>query len=119
MTQEKWLPRTTPFPNRLLDDVMPKLRDTELRVLAVIVRQTLGWRDPVTGKRKRVDWVTQSQFKRKTGRESAAISRAVEVLVKSGIIEAMDREGNPLSTALLRRRHRRQVFYCLKKEWLP
>ena len=33
----------TAFPNVLLDQVMPSLRDTEWRLLCVIVRQTVGW----------------------------------------------------------------------------
>ena len=33
-----------PVPVRLVDDVMPHLKDTELRVLLVVLRQTWGWR---------------------------------------------------------------------------
>lgn len=33
-----------PVPTRLVDTVMPRLRDTELRVLLVVLRQTWGWK---------------------------------------------------------------------------
>ena len=33
-----------PVPVRLVDTVMPRLKDTELRVLLVVLRQTWGWR---------------------------------------------------------------------------
>ena len=32
-------------PNSVLDALMPTLRDTELRVLLVVIRQTLGWQE--------------------------------------------------------------------------
>jgi hypothetical protein len=39
------IPRTK-MPNHLVDQVMPKLRDTELRVLLVLLRYTVGWQVP-------------------------------------------------------------------------
>lgn len=108
--------KTTPVPNELLDQVMPTLRDTELRVLLVVVRQTLGWQDgPKTSQRKSKDWLTQSQLMRRTGRASGAIARAVDALVKAGLISVLDRFGAPLQTAAERRRHLGRLYYRLEQ----
>ena len=106
---------TTSVPNGLLDRVMPTLRDTELRVLLVVVRQTLGWQaSPGTAQRKERDWLTQSQLMRRTGRASEAISRAVDGLVRGGLIDVLDRAGTPLTTPAERRRHLGRLYYRLK-----
>ena len=105
----------TPVPNWLLDQAMPKLRDTELRVLLVVVRQTLGWQalnDP--SRRKERDWLTQSHLMRRTGRASEALSRAVDGLVRGGLIDVLDREGVSLTTPAERRRHLGRLYYRLR-----
>ena len=105
---------TTPVPNVLLDQVMPTLRDTELRVLLVVVRQTRGWQDgPHVSQRKERDWLTQSQLMGRTGRGSGAVAQAVDVLVQAGLIEVQDRAGTPLNTAAERRRHLGRLYYRL------
>ncbi len=104
----------TPVPNGLLDRVMPTLRDTELRVLLVVVRQTLGWQDgPDPAQRKEKDWLTQGQLMRRTGRASGAVSRAVDALVRAGLIDVLDRAGNLLKTPAERRRHLGRLYYRL------
>ncbi len=101
---------TTPFPNFLLDKVMPRLTDTEWRVLVVIVRQTFGW-SIAPGVRKKADWLSHFQLKQRTGRQSAAISRAIAILVRSGLIAVRDMRGRPLYTPEMRRRsHSRMIF---------
>jgi DNA-binding MarR family transcriptional regulator len=109
---------TTPFPSALLDQVMPTLKDTEWRLLCVIVRQTLGWRDAATGGRKKWDWLTQRQLIRRTGRSSEAISRAINSLVRHGIIEAQSRTGRPLVTPIERRQARGHIRYALCSQFL-
>ncbi len=105
---------TTPMPNALLDRVMPILRDTEFRVLMVVVRQTRGWQDgPHMSQRKERDWLTQSQLMGRTGRGSGAVAHAVEALVQAGLIEVQDRAGTPLKTAADRRRHLGRLYYRL------
>jgi len=103
---------TTPFPNYLLDRVMPKLRDTEWRLLSIIVRQTFGWTDG-HGQRKNADWLSHAQLKRKTGRSSTAISRAIEVLVWSKLVVVRDLSGRVLSEATDRRRARSKLSFSL------
>lgn len=105
---------TTAVPNVLLDKVMPELRDTEFRILMVVVRQTLGWQDgPDPSKRKEKDWLTQGQLMRRTGRANGAVSHAVDALVRSRLIDVLDRWGRPLSTPAERRRHLGHLYYRL------
>ena len=105
---------TTPVPNDLLDRVMPTLRDTELRVLLVVVRQTIGWQaGQYSGQRKERDWLTQSQLMRRTGRANGAVSRAVDALVRAGLITVTDRGGTLLKTPAERRRYLGNLYYQL------
>ncbi len=105
---------TTAVPNVLLDRIMPTLRDTEFRILMVVVRQTLGWQDgPDPAKRKEKDWLTQSQLMRRTGRANGAVSHAVDGLVRAKLIDVLDRWGKPLATPAERRRHLGHLYYRL------
>ncbi len=114
-TRNVALGKTTPVPNGLLDRVMPTLRDTELRVLLVVVRQTLGWQEgPDASQRKMKDWLTQSQLMRRTGRASGAVARAVDTLVQARLISVLDRFGAPLRTSAERRRHLGRLYYRLE-----
>jgi hypothetical protein len=107
------LSATTPIPNRLLDTIMPTLSDTELRVLLVVVRQTLGWRASDGNHRKTRDWITHRQLLEKTGRESAAVSRAVQSLVTKTLIQVEDSEGTILMVAAARRTTRSRLYFRL------
>ena len=102
-----------PLPTRLIDEVMPALGDTEWRVLCVVTRCTLGWVSPDGKGRKRRDWLTHSQLKRRTGRAGEAVSRAVDRLVRRGLIEVVDRKGSSIHTASERRRLRGRLYYGL------
>ncbi len=117
--QDEALPAggTTPVPNDLLDRVMPALRDTELRVLLVVVRQTLGWQAwPGSAQRKERDWMTQSQPMRRTGRASEAVSAAVDRLVRARLIVVQDKWGRPLAMPSQRRRFLGKLYYRLQPE---
>jgi Bacteriophage replication protein O len=111
-TPHSQLSGTTPFPNFLLDRVMPRLTDTEWRVLCVVVRQTFGWRD-ADGNRKKADWLSHFQLKRKTSRASAAISRAIDVLVRSGLIAVRDLDGRYLHSTDSRRRSQSRLCFSV------
>jgi hypothetical protein len=111
------LTHTTPFPNVLIDEVMPCLKDTPWRVLCVIVRQTLGWYDGASGLRKERDWLTRSQLKARTGRNSEAIALAIDVLVRNGYITAQNNKGVPLKTPQERRKNRGRIYYGLTEYW--
>lgn len=100
-----------PLPTRLIDELMPALSDTEWRVVCVVARATVGWR--ISGGHKPRDWLTQSQLKRRTGRASAAVSKAVDRLVRRGLLEVTDLSGLPLRTPAARRRSRSRLYYAL------
>lgn len=105
----------TALPNKLIDEVMPTLKDTEWRVLCVVARQTIGWVDK-GGKRKQRDWMSQSQLIAKTGRNSAALSAALDVLVRQNLIECQAENGELLDTSEKRRRHRGRIYFSLALE---
>jgi len=111
---------------------MPRLRDTELRVLLVVLRQTWGWKadgwrshggesgNTDTGNRqatndkkptKRRDWLSHRQLCRRTGRGSEAVSGAVASLTASGLIIVEDASGRPLRTPEERRRCLGRLYY--------
>jgi hypothetical protein len=102
---------STPFPDRLIDKLMPRLRDVEWRVVCVIVRQTFGW--TAGGVPKRADWLSHSQLRRRTGRSSAALSPAIDMLSRSRLIDITDSTGRSLETAQDRRHHRGRLYFKL------
>jgi len=104
---------STLFPNRLIDEVMPTLKDTEWRVLCVIVRQTIGWQSAQKGQRKSRDWLTQSQLQTRTGRATEALSRAIDALVRRRLVEVWNDQGELLLTPQARRRYRGRLFFSL------
>lgn len=111
------LRETTPFPNALLDEIMPRLKDTEWRVLCVIVRQTLGWQGNEPDGRKERDWLSRSQLKIRTGRHSEAVTAAIENLVRQDYISVQNSKGQSLSSAAMRRAHRGRIYYALSGTW--
>lgn len=116
-----WLHGAVPVPNRLFDDVMPGLSDTQLRVLLVVLRQTLGWRegdDRGGWRHKRRDWISQGQMARRTGRGTVAVSRAVAALVDAGLVVAEDYRGRPLDTPAKRRMHIGHVYFRPGDMWI-
>ena len=91
---------------------MPTLRDTEWRLLCLIVRQTLGWQDK-NGGRKARDWMTHRQLQRHTGRASEAVCNALDSLVRRGLVEVQDEMGQPLLTPGVRRHYGGKLFFRL------
>ncbi|MBI5707282.1 MAG: replication protein [Armatimonadetes bacterium] len=107
---------TTPVSNLLLDKIMPRLRDTEIRILLVVSRQTVGWLQ-ADGTRKKADWLSHFQLKRKTGRSSAAISKAIDVLVRAKLIVVRDSFGVPLMSARARRQSHSRLCFSLNADF--
>ncbi len=71
----------TKMPNTLLDRWLPKLKDTELRVLLILVRQTTGWRQD--GAEVRLSY---KALMARTGRGSEAVANALRSLAFRGLI---------------------------------
>lgn len=72
----------TKTPNLLIDRLMPVLRDTELRVLLVVLRATTGW-----NRDGRAVTITYRELMARTGRHTEAISRALGRLERLGAIQ--------------------------------
>jgi len=106
-------PNTTPVPNSVFDYHLKELQSAELKVLLVIIRQTLGWTDrhSVLG-RKEKDWISNSQLQAKTGSSRRAITSATEALVKKELIDVLDDVGN-LLTDPQKRKGKLRLFYRL------
>lgn len=100
-----------PVPNALVDALLPSLKDTELRVLLVVMRQTWGWTDPKTGRPKARDWLTHGRLKRATGRASEAVSAAVDGLVRRDLLVVEDAAGRTLATPAERRRLAAALYF--------
>ncbi|MEM6831568.1 MAG: replication protein [Bacteroidota bacterium] len=96
------LKKTTPIPNIIFDHFLKILKPSDLKVLLIIIRQTLGWFDRGTGRRKTRDWISRSQFVSKTGLSPRAITTALSSLHQKGIIAITNKQGVPLPTPQMR-----------------
>lgn len=111
---------TVPVPNALFDDLLPRLSDHELRLVLVVIRATLGWRetDGRGGWRyRRRDWLTNRLLVRRTGCSSAAVSRAVQSLLEAGLVRVESAEGELLATPQVRRRNMGRLYFALGDMW--
>ena len=104
---------TTPVPNVLFDYYLNGLKESEIKLLLVINRQTLGWesRRSLHGRKER-DWISSSQFVEKTGCSRRAISSAIETLVNKLLIRVYDDGGNLLHHSS-ERKGKSRLFFCL------
>ena len=111
------IPNTTPTPNELYNGEMNKMGDTELRVVLIVTRATLGWEiDPETGTRKEEDWINYYQLKQKSGRGYTALAKAINNCIEKGWIEARDGQDNLLDTK--NKRVGKKIFYRLGRIFL-
>ena len=88
--------QTTQVPNFLFDTHLRELTEAELKIFLVTIRQTLGWFDSATGKRKSRDRITHSQFKQKTGLSNRIISKTIQSLSVKKLIQVTNFEGKEL-----------------------
>lgn len=106
-------PGTTPVPNVFFDVHLKELKQAELKVLLVVIRQTLGWADRRgTLGRKEIDWISGSQLQQKTGNSKRAITHATDTLIKKKLIEILDVDGNILDNPE-KRQGKTKLFYRL------
>lgn len=107
-----FIPNTTPTPNWLYNGEMKKMNETELKVVLLVTRKTLGWFDPQTLERKAQDYISQSQFIEFTGQQSnTSIAKAIQSCVEHGWIVAKNRQGELCDTP--EKRARRKIWYQL------
>jgi biotin operon repressor len=101
---------STPVPNTVFDYYISILKPTELTLLLVVIRQTTGWYDPYTRKRKERDWLSGSQLRQKTGYSRKAISTATSALIKHQLLRVYHRNGFELATPE-ERQGKMQLYY--------
>lgn len=73
----------TKMPNILVDRLLPELKDTELRVLLVLLRQTTGW-----SRDGRAVTPSYRLLMKRTGRHSEAVAGALKSLKAKGLIHS-------------------------------
>ena len=82
--------QTTQVPNFLFDTHLRELTEAELKILLITIRQTLGWFDSATGKRKDRDRITHNQFRQKTGLSNRIISKTIQSLAVKKLLRITD-----------------------------
>jgi hypothetical protein len=102
--------QTTQVPNFLFDTHLRELTEAELKIYLVTIRQTLGWFDSATGKRKSRDRITHNQFKQKTGLSNRIISKTIQSLSVKKLIQVTNYEGKELDQPK-ERRGKPYLFY--------
>jgi len=104
---------TTHVPNIIMDHYLKELKLAELKVLLVVIRQTLGWEDKKTkSTRKEIDWISSSQLAFKTGCSKRAINEAIQGLIEKNLINVYSFSGDFLD-APEKRRGQQKLFFCL------
>ena len=68
-----------PFPNAVVDKLLPKLTGAEFKVFSVVIRQTLGWK-------KQWDQIANSQFRKKGGLSKSGVMVSLDVLLDNNLI---------------------------------
>jgi len=103
--------QTTHVPNAVFDRHLRDLKIAELKLLLVVIRQTLGWKDEKTeSKRKEQDWLCGKQLMEKTGCSDRSISLAIDALVQYRLIQVTDDKGNILNLPSERKGKSRLYF---------
>ncbi len=82
----------------MFDRYFAELKPTEAIIMLIVFRQTIGWIDYVTKERKKKDWISFSQFHKKTGFSKATVSGAIQTLVEKRLLLVSDNDGNHLLT---------------------
>lgn len=103
--------RSTQVPNEIFDQQLPYLNQAQLKVLLVVIRQTLGWIDPKTKQRKRKDWISISFFSKRTRLTHKSISMAISELVYKELIVALDANEKELRHPK-DRRGKKRIYYA-------
>ncbi len=73
-------PNYTQSPNVLFDEVFKTLKEGELRIVLVLIRQTFGWH-------KQWDQISIGILSDKSGMERKSVCRSLNSLIEKGIVE--------------------------------
>jgi hypothetical protein len=97
-----------------LDTYLSHLTESEIKVLLIVIRQTSGWIDKRTGKRKQRDRISGSQFRLKTGLSKRIITKTIKSLILKNLLQITDFKGNVLQQPK-ERRGKTYLYYALSK----
>jgi len=103
--------KSTQVPNQVFDVYLKALSEKELKVLLVVIRQTLGWVNN-KGERKKRDWMSQKFLSNKTGLSPKSVSQAINLLVTKNLIVATTEQGEELSSSH-KRKGQDRIYYGL------
>ena len=109
--------QTTQVPNFIFA-LLPNLTEAELKVILTVIRQTYGWIDKRTSKRKLKDRISGSQFRLKTGLSKRTITKTLQSLMAKNLLEITDYAGNVLQTAT-DRQGKTHLYYSLSLVHMP
>ncbi len=73
-------PNYTQSPNVLFDEIFKTLKEGELRIVLVLIRQTFGWH-------KEWDRISIGILAKKSSMERKSVQRSVKTLIEKGLIE--------------------------------
>ena len=103
----------TKVPNEVFDKLLPSLTMAELKILLIIIRQTNGWLDKKTQRRKTRDRINHSQFIKKTGLSRRIVIATIQKLVDNKYIKVTDDKGQLLHCPTQRKGKRRLYYEVL------
>lgn len=83
-----FIPNSFQVPNAIIDEMLPQMTPKAAICYFVVIRQTKGWN-------KEQDFISISQFMKKTGLSNRSVINAVNELVELGLIEKKQvKQGN-------------------------
>lgn len=102
---------TTQTPNELFDILLKTLTKSELKVLLIIIRRTIGMIHP-DNPSKRLDraWISQRLFMKCCSLSGRAVSQAIDTLVQKKLIEVTNEQERILISRQARRGSPRLYF---------
>lgn len=103
---------TTMTPNRLYG-LLKSLSEKELKLLLIIIRQTAGWIERKTGKRKERDYISHRFFMNATGLSSKSVSSGLGLLLQKNLIVIETASGIEITTEVQRQSRCRKFYRCL------
>lgn len=106
----------TQVPNEILDIHLKDLSLPELRVLLVVLRQTVGYVWRTSKQRKYRDWISRSLFIKKASVSAKSVSVAVAGLINKGLLVATDTKGNILEAPEMRK-GKRKIYFAYAPIW--
>ncbi|WP_292942868.1 replication protein [Olleya sp. UBA1516] len=83
---------TTQLPNALVDAHLKNLSEKELKILLLIIRQTIGFSDGHGGRKKK-EWLSQKFISNRTGLSCKSISLGIHQLINKKLVIATNKKG--------------------------